>query len=57
MLSWGFREAEKMRGEARENISSGLWDKPEWVQFSGIQCNDRGEERVKKGAGKMQKGR
>lgn len=39
----GFREAEKMRGEARENIPSGLRDKPEWVQFSRITCNDRGE--------------
>lgn len=30
-----------MRGEARENIPSGLRDKPEWVQFSGITCNGR----------------
>lgn len=33
-----------MRGEARENIPSDLGDKPECVQFSGITCNDRGEE-------------
>lgn len=39
-----------MRGEARENILSGLRDRPEWVLLSGITCNDRGD-RGKKGAG------
>lgn len=45
------REAEEMRGEARENIPPGLGDEPERGQFSGITCDDRGgrgEERSRR---------
>lgn len=48
--SQGSGEAEKMRREVREDIPLCLRDKPEWVQFSGITCNDR-RERAEKGAG------
>lgn len=48
------RESEKMRWEEGEDIRPGLRDKPEWVQFSGITHNDRGEW-GKKGAGDAEK--
>lgn len=46
-----------MRGELRDNTLSGLGDKPEWIQFSGITCNDRRRMREERKWKHRQKGK